>query len=407
MNKVVRKITIFLYLSLACFPFMKANINSIFIIFCSLFAIYDFIKNKNKIVFDKHLFSLTIVFWAYLFYEIFSLSFNLNTILLHLPFLVVPLLFLYRPNYIDIKIKKQSILIFQVSVIIQIFIYLFVFLGENSLVQIFSINSYNIPYFRTFVFNNTIVGIHSTYFSAILLVSFTISLFNNFTYKSKPQRLLNLINIAITSLFIFVFISKVIIIIYTITVFAFLIIIFAKKNIIIFWKTIVLFILMGGLLSFAFKNLIIDRFDEIRTEINRPLVGDYHNSTNIRVAIISCSVNLFKKLPVLGYGSNLQAQLNECYGSNYNSDFYKISIYNTHNYYFHIILHGGWFFLMLFFYYLFYLIFKVKYPLLILIIILQILLINFTENFFSRHHGIILFIYLISLFLPDKRKQLT
>jgi O-antigen ligase len=407
MNKVVRKITIFLYLSLACFPFMKANINSIFIIFCSLFAIYDFIKNKKKIVFSKHLFSLTIIFWAYLFYEILSLSFNLNTILLHLPFLAVPLLFLYRPNYIDNKIKEQSILVFQVSVLIQVFIYLFVFLQDNLIAQIFSINSYNIPYFRTFVFNNTVVDIHSTYFSAILLVSFTISLFHIFNYKSKIKTLLNVINIAITSLFIFVFISKVVIITYIITIFAFLIINFAKKNIIFFLKTIILLIIMGGVLTFAFKNLIIDRFDEIRTEINRPLVGDYHNSTNIRVAIISCSVNLLKKSPILGYGSNLQAQLNECYGSNYNSDFYKISIYNTHNYYFHIILYGGWFFLMLFVYYLFYLLIKVKYPVLILIIILQILFINFTENFFSRHHGIILFIYLISLFLPDKRKQLT
>ena len=144
MAKVISKITIILYLSLAGFPLMKANFNSIFIILCSVFAIYDFIKNKKKIVFNTKLFFLTSVFWFFLLYEIISLDFNSKTILLHLPFLIFPLLFIFKPDYINNKVKEYSLLVFQVSVVCQTIIYLIVFLKKFNIRQIFHINNYNL-----------------------------------------------------------------------------------------------------------------------------------------------------------------------------------------------------------------------------------------------------------------------
>ena len=167
-------------------------------------------------------------------------------------------------------------------------------------------------------------------------------------------------------------------------------------------KSIYVFLMFGALFFLAFSGLVKERFNEVRTEINRPLVGNYHNSINIRVAIIKCSFGLLEELPFLGYGKYLQQELNNCYKNSFKSDFYKISTYNTHNYYFNLILYGGWVFLFLFLYYLYYLLRKVNYPTFILIFIVQILIINLTENLFSRHYGIILFIYFISLFLPNK-----
>ena len=125
MNKIITKITIVLYLSLACFPLMKANINSIFIIFCILFSIYEFVKNKRKVVLKSNILIHTSVFWMFLLHEVITLDFNSKTILLHLPFLIFPLLFVFKPNYINDKVKEYSLLVFQGSVVIQSLIYLY------------------------------------------------------------------------------------------------------------------------------------------------------------------------------------------------------------------------------------------------------------------------------------------
>jgi O-antigen ligase len=402
MERVVSKITIILYLSLAAFPLMKGNINSICIIFCSIFSIYDFIKAKKKFTFNRKKITLTFVFWMFLFHEIFTLDLNLTNILLQLPFLIFPLLFLYKPSYIDAKVKDQSLLVFQGSVVLQSIIYLIVFLKENKIDQIFAINNYNIPFFRTYVLENTTLAIHQTYFSAFLLCSCTISLFLGLKKTSSFFLIFNLFNIIFTSFFIFVFVSKINIILLILTFMTYIIISFKngkKKQLL---KSIYVFLMVGALFFSAFSGLVKERFNEVRTEINRPLVGNYHNSINIRVAIIKCSFGLLEELPFLGYGKYLQQELNNCYKNSFKSDFYKISTYNTHNYYFNLILYGGWVFLFLFLYYFYYLFRKVNYPTFILIFIIQILIINLTENLFSRHYGIILFIYFISLFLPNK-----
>lgn len=401
MDKIVAKITIILYLLLAAFPLMKENINSIFIILCCLFAINDFIKNKKKIVFSYRLIILTLVFWIFLLHEIVTLDFNSNTILLHLPFLIFPLLFIFKPDYINYKVKNNAVLVFQGSVIVQTLIYLFVFLDAYSLEQVFAINNYNIPLFRTYVLENAFVAIHPTYFSAFLLCSFTASLFLGLKKSSKKKFTFHIINCVFTSFFILVFISKIVVISLFFTIILYLTIKLKNNKKIV--KTLLFVLILGLFTSFGFKNLIIERFNEIKTEINRPLVGNYHNSINIRVAIIKCSYKLLKELPELGYGQSLQKKLNNCYKENYNSNFYKISTYNTHNYLFNLILYGGWVFFIVFTIYLYYLLFKVKYPLFIIVFIIQILIINLTENFLSRHYGIILFIYFISLFLSSKK----
>ncbi|ARV15521.1 hypothetical protein BTO07_10390 [Polaribacter sp. SA4-12] len=383
---------------------MKANINSIFIIFCSLFAIYEFVKNKRKVVLKPNILILTSVFWMFLLHEVITLDFNSKTILLHLPFLIFPLLFVFKPNYINDKVKEYSLLVFQGSVVIQSLIYLFVFLKKYNLVQIFSINNYNIPLFRTYVFENTSIEIHPTYFSAFLLFSFTISLFLGVKKQTNKYFTFQIINILFTTFFIFVFISKIIIIAFVFTIFVFIIrmfLNFKRKKII---QILIPLSIIGALFYFGSSRLIKERFNEIRTEINRPLVGDYHNSINIRVAIIKCSFKILKELPFWGYGQDLQNKLNDCYEINNDSNFYTLATYNSHNYYLNLILYGGWLFLLLFIFFLVHLIWKENYSILIITFILQVLIINFTENFFSRQHGIVLFIYFISLFLTPNRK---
>ncbi len=153
------------------------------------------------------------------------------------------------------------------------------------------------------------------------------------------------------------------------------------------------------------ENIIKDRFDEIRTEINKPIVGSYYNSTNTRVAIIKCSTILLKQVPFFGFGDELQKELNDCYGRMNDSQFYKISTFNTHNYYFNLILYGGWLFLIVFLIYIVFVYKNIKYSTLGLFLLMQFLLINLTENYFSRHYGVVLFTYFTSLFIFIKEKS--
>lgn len=404
MEKVISKSTILFYFLIAAFPLMRANINSLLIIICCLFTLHDFLKNKKKVTFSKKIIYATLVFWLFLFYEIISLNFSSKIILRHLPFLIFPLLFIYKPNYINEKVKNSSIFIFQSSVILQCLIYLYVFIKEYSLQQIFSINNYNIPLFRTFVHYNTSIEIHPTYFSSFLLCSFTISLFFGLKNSVKKNRIFHITNIFFTLFFILVFVSKIIILVLVLTILVYLFILLKNKK--DFIKKLIVILILSVISFFSFKNLITSRFNEIKTEINRPLVGDYHNSINIRVAIMKCSYELLKKVPFFGFGNNLQEELNNCYENNYDSNFHKLATYNSHNYYINLILYGGWIFFFFFLLYLFFLFKQNKFPLFIIVILTQLVLINFTENFFSRHHGIILFIYFISLFLSvDKHKQ--
>jgi hypothetical protein len=153
------------------------------------------------------------------------------------------------------------------------------------------------------------------------------------------------------------------------------------------------------LMALPFKNILMERFDEIRTEYNKPIVNTYYNSINTRVIIFKCSVILLKDIPFWGYGDSLQNELNNCYSENTESDFYKWHTFNTHNYYFHLLLYGGFIFLLLFLFYLLFIGRLLSISSLGLIIFIQLLIINLTENYLSRHYGIVTFTYFISLFI--------
>ena len=158
-------------------------------------------------------------------------------------------------------------------------------------------------------------------------------------------------------------------------------------------------------LIYPSRNLVKERFGEIRTEINKPIVGNYYNSTNTRMAIIRCSIILLKEVPFFGFGDKLQQKLNDCYALTNDSEFYKISTFNTHNYYFNLILYGGWLFLVAFLIYIVFLFKKLKYSALALFLLMQFLLINLTENYFSRHYGVVLFTYFTTLFIFINEKD--
>lgn len=391
----LEKLTKVSYISLATLPLLKENINSIFIILCALLVLVNVLKMETKPSYSKEIWGFTGLFWIFLLHEILSQDFNFDRILLHVPFLVIPLIFFYKPAYINQKTQRASIKVFQISAILQCFIYFFIFILKHPLDQLFSVRN-NIPFFREYVSENYFFEIHPTYFSAYLLVSFTISFFA--LVKGKKLKALNVLNSITTLFFIVLFSSRIIFIILILTVIVMVIYVLKRNTV----KNAVF--VLGGLTLVLFtifypsKNGIVKRFNEIKTEINKPIIGDYYNSTNTRMAILKCSLLLIEDVPFFGYGDELQNRLNDCYKENNKSDFYLKQTFNTHNYYFNMIAYGGWAFFLLFLLFIIFIFKKISHSFLCLVILIQFMFINITENYFSRHYGIVFFIYMVSLF---------
>jgi hypothetical protein len=397
----LKKITKLSFILLATIPLLKPNYNSIVIIITTLLTIYCAIRlNIRHSLKSLNVLGLILPFVLFSTYQIISLDFNTAIILRYLPFIIFPLIFIFKPPFINNKIKETSLKVFQISVIIQCLIYLVVFLNDNYLNQIFNISKENIPFFREYVSTNYFFEIHPTYFSSFLLLSFTVSIFkiNNF-------KMIHFFNSCFTSFFILLINSRIIILCLVMTLlFApFYLIKKRKKKKV---KLILTSSIILALLGFSFSTSIVQkRFKEIKTEINEPIVGEYYNSTNTRIAILKCSFLLIKKVPFLGFGNNLQNELNLCYAENNASEFYKISVFNTHNFYLNLILYGGWAFLIFFILYLLFIFNLLKHSVLPLFIFFQFLIINLTENYLSRHYGIVLFSYFTSLFIFFKNEE--
>jgi O-antigen ligase len=396
----LEKATKFSFLGLALLPFLKENINSILIIICAVLTLVYNIKKKEKRRLNSKLWILTLPFWMFLLHELLSGDYNFDSVLLHLPFLIFPLIFAFKPSYINHKFKIKSLFVFQISVLLQCFFYVIFFLANNSISKFFYTQN-NIPFFREYVSENYLFEIHPTYFSSFLLVSFTISVFSLLKFR---RIVFALINIAIMVFFIFLFSSRMIILTLLLSIVFAIIYLIIQKGLKQSFLILLAGVLLLTILVYPQRELIGKRFKEIKTEVNKPIVGDYYNSTNTRMAILKCSFKALKLTPFFGFGDKLQEELNNCYKQNNDSDFYLKHTFNTHNYYIYLVTYGGWVFFSFFIFYLFCLFRKINHSELALALFVQFLIINLTENYFSRHYGIVLFTYLISMFIFIKKK---
>lgn len=397
----IEKVTKLSFLGLALVPLLKENANSILIIICALLTLVYNIQSKEKRKLKPEIWILTLPFWMFFLHELLTQDNNFDSVLIHLPFLIFPLLFAFKPSYITNNLKIKSLFVFQISVLLQCFIYVVIFLANNPISKFFYVTN-NIPFFREYVSGNYLFEIHPTYFSSFLLVSFTISVFSLIKYK---RTIFAFINVAIMIFFIFLFSSRMIILTLLLSILFAVIYLILQKGL----KQSILILLTGAVLLtvliYPARNVIGDRFKEIKTEINKPIIGDYYNSTNTRMAILKCSFIVLKEVPFFGYGDKLQEKLNNCYEENNNSNFYLKHTFNTHNYYINLVAYGGWTFLLLFIGYLFYIYKKINYSALAIVLLIQFLILNLTENYFSRHYGIVLFTYLTSMFIFNEKRK--
>lgn len=399
---MLKKLTVISFLSLATLPLFQEHHNSWLIITCLILTSINLVKNKKKLNLSPTFFLMISPFLFVFFIQLLDTTFSLKFALLQLPFVAFPFIFANRPDFINQKVKEKSFLIFQVSVMIQCLLLLIVFLNSNSPGRLFEVSHENIPFFREFIFEYGLVKIHPTYFSAFLLVSFTISL-----KKMNTSRIFHVLNFIWCVFFLILFSSRIVILILFATIASFIFFQFFRRERSIKMKLGLFLVTIIMIVSFFKSNTVYERFEEIKTEISKPIVGSYYNTTNTRITIWKCDWQLIKKAPFFGFGNDLQNQLNQCYESTTKSNFYLKNTYNTHNYYIHLVLYGGWLLLFVFLIYLVFTFLKIKYSIFAIILFVQILLINLTENFLWRHYGLVLFTYFSALFVYIDEKPVS
>jgi hypothetical protein len=158
-----------------------------------------------------------------------------------------------------------------------------------------------------------------------------------------------------------------------------------------------------AIIIFLFNSysLLQDRFREITETDWSPPVGNYHNSTNMRVGIFLCTTSLLKENWVFGVGTgDTQEKLNSCYQRNGYSDVLYNLEYNTHNEYFNIWLTtgiGGLFIFVLSLFIPLNMAYKRKFYLYLAFLAL-IILFCVTESLLERQKGIVFYGFFNSIF---------
>ena len=201
---------------------------------------------------------------------------------------------------------------------------------------------YELP-FREAVMNFEYEPLHPTYLS--LWYCFAIALLLKRlkriqSYKSALMTLFKLIFIGGLISIILLLSSRIGIIILIVLITYYLFRLTNKK---VKWFIIILFFIS---VVFSFKNIsyISSRFiTEFEQTKLQPPIGKKHNSVNIRVGIYQCSMQIIKKNFLFGVGvGDVQDNLNTCY-NNFDTDAYKLTTYNSHNYFF-LLTFSGWYY---------------------------------------------------------------
>lgn len=393
----------FLIPILFVFPLMKENIISFFIILLSLNTILFALKTK-KILINKEILLFTIPFWIVLIVSIFNFKTltdlkPINNVLL---FLIFPIVFFNIPK-IFFTTEKLNLYfeILKYTLLIIALTYYFSFFYFYDFKDIFT-SKYNIPKFRDFIYNEIpFFKIHPTYYTSILIFSIANSLDKLIKKRVKTE----LFFILFFSLTILIFLSKFNIF-YLFVLFA--IVLYFKTKIKFYNKVIIsIFIVIFSITLVSIIPGIKNRFEEMITSYKNPPKGMEYDSTNIRVSIVKCSVSIAKENLWLGVGFNkIEQKLLNCYKENYDSNFYVGKKYLTHNYFMYILIGGGMFSFLFYLFYLYRIYLEIKFinSFLLSISMLNIFLLNFTEDFLFRQKGLFYFSLIFFTFLMHQKQ---
>lgn len=401
----------FLISTLFLFPLFKESILTILVSLLTLNTIIYSVQKKNYQLPKKEILILTLPFWITLIVSLFYFDGlkSLMPINNSLLFLILPLTFNYIPkeNFTTDKINKYFIVLKNVCLLIVI-CYVVLFFYKYTIYDFFIVPN-QVSKFRNFIYNEiSFFKIHPAYFTTILIFITAFSL----KKITKTKKWYELIYIIAFLLITFLLITKINVIFITLLFFVF--VFFQIKR--YYLQKIILLFFMIGMISFLFKKTpgLNERFYEFSESLNKSPIKKSYNSTNIRVAIYKCDINLIKENFWLGVGfKNIKNEIESCLNSNYNSSFNLKHQYLSHNYYFYILISGGIFSLIFFLYYLF-TVYKIVLKSNLFVFytfFINILLMCMIEDFFYRVYGlfffnlIVLTYYKNNLFLINKNHK--
>lgn len=385
------------------FPLLRENLISFTVILLTINTIVYCVLNK-KFILNAKVMVFTIPFWIILINNLLDFE-NINGFLPAknaILFLIIPVLFANIPesNFSEKKVNFYF-KILQYTLFVIAITYYCSFFYYYDFKDLF-VYKYKIPKFRDFIYNEVpFFKIHPTYYTSITIFSIAHSFDRLINYKNK----LELFFIAFFSFTIVIFLAKLNIVFLAIMLMYF---IFFKLQISKKYKSIIIIsLVMFSISSLNYIPGIKNRFLEMTTSYQKAPTGMAYDSTNIRVSIIECSIELVKNNFWSGIGySKIENRLLECYSSNYKSDFYKNKKYLTHNYFMYIVLGGGVFALLIYLLYVYAVFLKIKSigSITFTIAMINIFLVNFTEDFFFRQKGLFYFSLLFFTYLKVKNE---
>lgn len=387
------------------FPILKENLSSLIVILICLNTIVYKIGSKDYVFVSFKTMLLTIPFWIIFCNMFFSSDYNISiTHIQHaLFFLIIPIFFSLIPSqFFTKKYLDQYLFVLKITCLAIAAIYLFSFFYNNSIEEFFVVFQH-ISSFRTYVYYEfDLFVIHPTYYTTLLVFGAAHS-FDLVLKQKKYNELVFVISFLIIS---FLLLTRLNILLLMTTL---ILMVFLRSKLKLQQRIVLSLSIVGLIATLALLTPgIKHRFFELVQSFNVKPKDVSYDSTNIRRAIFDCSVAISKENFWFGVGfENLQAELNACYHSNYDSSFYENHNYMTHNYFFYILLSSGVFGLLLFLFYLFNIVkIALKSNLFLFkVFLFNVVMIWLIEDYLYRHYGILYFNLLLICFIRYAENQ--
>lgn len=370
------------------FPLIPNNQKGLSVILLLVISIVLYKRKKIKwkwLLINSSLFLIYLI--TLLYTDNYEISFKkLET---GLSIVIIPLsFFLFLSDFrITEQLRTKFFKLFILSTGIFSIILIVAVFGDNSTIYY---KDWYTNKFRIITENISMIGQHPIYASVFLSLAiiFFIQLLRSNTIFSFKNKIIYYSLTVINSIFLFMLLSKGVVISLLIVMFLML---FDDKKLKKYRKIFVVSIILVFLMLLFFNR----RMNElVREESYQEVNSNF--STSIRLGIYKCSIEMIRKEWFFGYGvGDSQNALDLCYQNK--SDILFEKKYNTHNQYLDVLIKSGVFGLIIFLSFLTFNIFKTirnrnKIGLLVLIFYM----INFlTENILVRQSGVILFYFLI------------
>lgn len=396
----------FLLLVLAFFPIYKPALMSITIIVFVLFSIiFWFRENKNlnfKTISTKWFF-ITTGFYIWIVIAILyseHINLGLKSLQSSISLFIIPFVLFFFTENISKKTVRYINLSF-VTACALLAIYIHAYLFYKGVYTDYKTTTFWQSPIRETLAINPFKDLHPTYISLwffYCIIYLIDRLLTNFK-KNKPIVVLPLLVLFLISTVLLS--SRIAFIAFIVALLSYFL--FSIKNRKVKIVAISFLITSTIVLIMSFSTLKSRFVDEFKVTELKPPVEEVHNSLNIRVGIYNCTIDLIKQHWLLGLGSgNVQKNLNNCY-SNYNTDVYKKTDYNTHNQYFHVFLASGIIGLLLFLVaFFFQLQLAIRTQNFLYLSFLILLFVSFlSENILVRINGVFFYVLFNSLFIKQ------